>query len=144
MGDDLLFTLRSWFFTREDVLCPDANGAFTVTTGFTGTPTGAQARCLRVHVLARVRRQSLAQDGAGGTTSLRAQRSAAGHSKPHARKERLSVEGETLQGILLMIVFISSAEKPRNVCVRMLPREPSFRSAAVTASSDPSTTVTRS
>ena len=31
MGDDLLYTLRSWFFTREDVLCPDANVAFTVT-----------------------------------------------------------------------------------------------------------------
>jgi hypothetical protein len=50
----------------------------------------------------------------------------------------------TYQGILPMIAFISSAENARNVCVRMLPIEPSFRSTEVTASSDPSMTLTMS
>src|SRR5882672_8718596 len=42
----------------------------------------------------------------------------------------------------LMIFFISSTEKARRDCERTLPSEPTFSSAVVTASSDPSTTTT--
>lgn len=47
-------------------------------------------------------------------------------------------------GMLPMILRISCSEKPRRVCVRVLPSEPTFNSREVAASSSPSTISTRS